>query len=331
MDTNKEFKKVGTHSGKFHADEVMATAILTQVFEIELTRTRDPEILEKQDLIYDIGNGEFDHHQLEKEYRDNGTPYAACGLIWRKFGREAILSNHPEVSENEVEIIYKYVDAVLIEGIDAADNGIRTTENIIPTMCISSIIGGYNPTWDSPESVDAAFSDAVGFAEDILENLIDQKVSTLKARTFVIEAYNNRKRPELLILDNSFPWERTLKEIDINKEVLFVIYPKEEGFYIQTVREYGEVRRDRKSLPEEWAGKREEELSRIIGIKDAVFCHSSRFIAKAGSFESILKMADIAISNPEPIRENRKADRNAFDILRLILQNKLVIKIRRKR
>lgn len=45
MDINKEFKKVGTHSGRFHADEVMATAILKQVFEIELTRTRDPEIL----------------------------------------------------------------------------------------------------------------------------------------------------------------------------------------------------------------------------------------------------------------------------------------------
>ncbi len=331
MDTTKELKKVGTHSGKFHADEVMATAILKQVFEIELTRTRDPEILEKQDLIYDIGNGEFDHHQLEKEYRDNGTPYAACGLIWRKFGRTAILSNHPEVLENEVEIIFRYVDAVLIEGIDAADNGIRTTENIIPTMCISSIIGGYNPTWDSPESVDAAFNDAVGFAEDILENLIDQKVSTLKARTFVIDAYNNRKRPELLILDNSYPWERTLKEIDINKEVLYVIYPKEEGYYIQTVREYGEVRRDRKSLPKEWAGKREEELNSVIGINDAIFCHSSRFIAKAGSFESILKMADIAISKQEHKVENRITERNVFDILRLILKNKIVIKIRKNR
>ncbi len=112
---------------------------------------------------------------------------------------------------------------------------------------------------------------------------------------------------------------------------MYVIYPKEEGFYIQTVREYGEVRRDRKSLPKEWAGKREEELNSVIGIKDAIFCHSSRFIAKAGSFESILKMADIAISNPEHIVENRITQRNVFDILRLILKNKLVIKIRKNR
>ncbi len=311
MDTIKQKKKVATHDGRFHADEVMATAILKEVFDIELTRTRNPELLEQQDLIYDIGNGEFDHHQLEKEYRENGTPYAAAGLIWRKFGRDAIISKHPEISDRDVENVFRYTDSVLIEGIDAADNGIRTTENIIPTMCISSIIGGYNPTWDSPASVDEAFNDAVNFAFDILDNVVDQKVSTIKARTFVIEAYNSRVRPELLILDNSYPWERTLKEIDINREVLFVIYPKEEGYYIQTVREYGQERKDRKSLPEEWAGKREEELSKITGLKDAIFCHSGRFIAKAGSLESILKMAEIAIAKPEQ-REPKPHEKIGF-------------------
>lgn len=326
MNSTKQFKKVGTHSGRFHADEVMATAILEEVFDIELTRTREPEILKKQDIIYDIGNGEFDHHQLEKEYRDNGTPYAACGLIWRRFGREAIISMHPEISDMDVETIFSYIDAVLIEGIDAADNGIKTTENIIPTMCLSSIIGGYNPTWDSPASVDEAFDDAVGFAADILVNLVDQKASTIKARSFVINAYNSRKQPELLILDNSYPWERTLKELDTNKEVLFVIYPKEDGFYIQTVREYGQERKDRKSLPSDWAGKREAELSRIIGIKDAVFCHSSRFIAKAGSFESILKMAHMAISEPEPQIGDNEGERSIFKIIRMFFKSRVVIK-----
>lgn len=326
MDIVKQFKRVGTHNGKFHADEVMATAILKEVFNIELTRTRDKEILDKLDIIYDIGNGEFDHHQLEKEYRESGIPYAACGLIWRKFGRDAIKSKHPEIFDQEVEIVFKYTDAVLIEGIDAADNGIRTTENIIPTMCLSSIIGGFNPTWDSQASVDDAFNDAVKFAYDILDNLVDQKVSTIKARLFVIDAYNTRVRPELLILDSSYPWERTLKEIDINKEVLFVIYPKEEGYFIQTVREYGEERKDRKSLPEAWAGKRNEDLGKIIGINDAVFCHTSRFIAKAGSSESILKMAEIAIAEPEVQQEHRDSRRSIFRNISQFFRMRIVIK-----
>ena len=29
----KQFKRVGTHSGKFHADEVMSTALLKELFE----------------------------------------------------------------------------------------------------------------------------------------------------------------------------------------------------------------------------------------------------------------------------------------------------------
>ena len=327
MDTLKPVKKVATHDGRFHADEVMATAILQEVFDIELTRTRDPEILQNQDIIYDIGNGEFDHHQLEKEYRENGTPYAACGLIWRRFGRDAIISKHPEITDRDVENVFRYTDAILMEGIDAADNGIRTTENIIPTMCISSIIGGYNPTWDSPASVDEAFMDAVKFAFEILDNVVDQKVATIKARTYVIEAYNSRVRPELVILDNSYPWERSLKEIDINREVLFVIYPKEDGFYIQTVREYGEGRKDRKSLPKAWAGKREEELSKIIGIEDAVFCHSARFIAKATSMESIMKMAEIAISEPEEIKTQQKRRGNGiFGSIRRFFRRRIIIR-----
>ncbi len=326
MDTVKQLKKVGTHNGRFHADEVMATAILKEVFEIELTRTRDQEVLDGLDIIYDIGNGEFDHHQLEKEYRENGTPYAACGLIWRKFGRDAIITMHPEISDRDVETVFRYTDAVLIEGIDAADNGIRTTENIIPTMCLSSIIGGYNPTWDSPASVDEAFNDAVKFASDILDNLVDQKVSTIKARSFVMEAYNTRVKPQLLILDNNYPWERTLKEIDINKEVLFVIYPKEDGYYIQTVREYGEERRDRKSLPKCWAGKREEELGKIIGIQDAVFCHSARFIAKAGSLESILKMAEMAVAEPEVKQGKKGTARNVLRNIKRFFRARIVIR-----
>jgi uncharacterized UPF0160 family protein len=326
VDTVKQFKKVGTHDGRFHADEVMATAILKEVFDIELTRTRNSEILKKLELIYDIGNGEFDHHQLEKEYRENGTPYAACGLIWRKFGRAAIISKHPEITDRDVENVFRYTDTILIEGIDAVDNGIKTTENIIPTMCISSIIGGYNPTWDSPASVDEAFNDAVSFASDILDNVVDQKVSAIKAGLFVVQAYNTRVRPELLILDNSYPWERTLKEIDINKEVLFVVYPKEEGYYIQTVREYGANRKDRKSLPKAWAGKREEELSKLTGIQDAVFCHSSRFIAKAGSLQSILKMADMAIYEPEPEKENRVYDNAFLKIIRKLYKMRIIIR-----
>jgi uncharacterized UPF0160 family protein len=303
----------------------MATAILKKVFDIELVRTRDMEVLEKLDLIYDIGNGEFDHHQVDKEHRENGTPYAACGLIWRKFGKDAITARHPDLQEGEVRAVHRYADAVLVEGIDASDNGIRTTDNIIPTMCISAILGGFNPTWDSPASEDEAFNDAVDFASNILENVIDQKASTMKAKKFVVEAFNKRPRPELLILDRSYPWDRSLKEIDRNGEVLFVIYPREGEYLMQTVREGG-IRRDRKSLPKAWAGKREGELDKIIGIDDAVFCHTARFIAGARSFESIMKMADLAINEPEEV----VVAHGILKRLKVLLKRRVVVRLRKR-
>src|SRR4051812_15352925 len=111
----KQLKRVGTHSGRFHADEVMSTAILKELFDFEIVRTRDPETLNELDLIYDIGEGEFDHHQLEKKFRENGSPYAACGLIWNKFGRDVILSIRPTLSEEDIEDVFRYMDGMLME------------------------------------------------------------------------------------------------------------------------------------------------------------------------------------------------------------------------
>lgn len=48
----------------------------------------------------------------------------------------------------------------------------------------------------------------------------------------------------------------------------------------------------------------EQELNEVIGIDDAIFCHPARFIAGAGSFVSILKMADIAVR--EPVEQARR-------------------------
>jgi uncharacterized UPF0160 family protein len=119
----------------------------------------------------------------------------------------------------------------------------------------------------------------------------------MRAKAQIAEAYGKRMRKEVLVLDKPYPWSSMLNEIDSMKEVLFVIFPRDGEFLIQTVRGGGSFG-NRKSLPKSWAGKREDELNEVLGINDAVFCHPARFIAGARSFESILKMADIAVSEP---------------------------------
>lgn len=300
----KQFKKVGTHSGRFHADEVMSTALLKELFEIEVVRSRDPDILNQLDLVYDVGEGEFDHHQMEKKYRENGTPYAACGLIWDRFGREIIREHDMTLLEEDIDYIFYKIDAMLIEGIDAADNGLRTTRTIIPTLNISAIIAKFNPTWDSEVDEDGAFFEAVQLASVVFTNMLKQKISVAKARSPVQKAYNSRTVPEILLLDKSYPWNDLLYEVDKENELRYVIYPDHNQYMIQIVRRHNGKYENMKSLPRSWAGKRDAELSDIVGVGDAVFCHTDRFIAGAKSLESALKMAELAIAEPEePVSE----------------------------
>jgi uncharacterized UPF0160 family protein len=277
----------------------MATAILKEIFDIELVRTRDPEVMKELDIVYDVGDGEFDHHQVDKEFREGGTPYAASGLIWRKFGRDVVRINAPDFSEDEIYNVFRYIDRNLIESIDASDNGIRGAMTIIPTPNISTIISNFNPPWDADaENEDEYFHQAVKLADIILGNALAQQISTVKAKAHIAAAFEKRPRPELLVLERSYPWPRVLNSIDREKQVLFVVFPREEEYLLQTVRGSGSMG-NRKSLPETWAGKRDEELNEIIGIDDAIFCHSGRFIAGAKSEKSIMKMAELAIDTPE--------------------------------
>lgn len=275
----------------------MATSILEEIFEVELIRTRDETVLDKLDVVYDVGGGEFDHHGAEKVYREDGIPYAASGLIWNKFGRQVLAFKDPSLKEEEIESIFQHIDRNLIEGMDALDNGIWIDAAEIPLMNISSIISGFNPSWKSDKDENEAFNEAVKISTSVLDNTIDERLSVLKARDIVAEEFEKRKVKELLILNKYCPYSETLRDIDQNNEVLFVIYPRKDSYAMQTIRK--DDREDKKKLPESWAGKRDEELQAVTGVEDAVFCHTGRFIAVAKSFDGIMKMAVLAISEPE--------------------------------
>ena len=300
----KEFRRIGTHDGKFHADEVMATAILKEIFEVEVVRTRDTKVLDKLDIVYDVGGGELDHHGPDKVYREDGIPFAACGLVWNKFGRQVLKHKDSSLSEDKVEELLSHIDRKLIKGIDALDNGIWIDTTEIPLMNISSIIAGFNPNWKSDKDENEAFHEAVQVASTVLKNAIEKRLSVFKARDCVVKAYESRETKELLILKEYCPYGETLRDIDENNEVLFVIYPRKDSFAMQTVR--NDDREDKKKLPKAWAGKSDEELAKVTGVKDAIFCHTGRFIATAGSLEGIMAMAILAIAEPEDIASSRK-------------------------
>jgi len=297
MINEKNIKTLGTHSGKFHADEVMATAILRLLLgDIKVTRTRDEKVLEKLDFVYDISLGEFDHHQLNKETRENDIPYAACGLVWREFGPRLIKKYDSEIDDNDINLIFDYIDKNLVQGIDAADNGLDIKSEIKVTS-ISDIIQNFNPTWDSKDSKDQAFEEAAIYATEVLNRMITRQVSVIKARVIVNEAFQNRNTNEIMVLKNGCPWLQQLLKIDINNEVLFVISPDDNNaeYMINTVKKNVDTFEARKDILESIRGKSSEQINSIIEIDDAVFCHKAGFIASAKSLESALKIAKLSI------------------------------------
>ncbi|MGV8983352.1 MYG1 family protein [Clostridium sp.] len=297
MINEKNIKTLGTHSGKFHADDVMATAILSLILgEIKVTRTRDENILSKLDFVYDISLGEFDHHQLNKEIRENNIPYAACGLVWREFGSRVIQKFNSEFDEEDIMSIFDYIDKNLVQGIDATDNGIDIKSEIKVTS-ISDIIQGFNPTWDSASSKDDAFKEAVLYATEVIKRMISRQVSVIKARIIVNEAFQSRNTNEIIVLEKGCPWLQQLFKIDINNEVLFVISPGDNNaeYKIQTVKKTADTFEARKDLLESIRGKSSEEINSIVKIDDAIFCHSAGFIASAKSLESVLKIAKLSM------------------------------------
>ena len=144
-----------THAGKFHADDVFATALL-QILRPDIKITRGFTVPDDFDgIVYDIGFGMFDHHQEPRETRPNGIPYAAFGLLWQVLGPGL-------VGERQARLI----DENFIQPLDLNDN---TGEQ--NSLC--DAIGFFNPVWDSKEDQDACFFKAVAVAKQILENQIE--------------------------------------------------------------------------------------------------------------------------------------------------------------
>ena len=152
----KQGAEAFTHSGKFHADDVFSAALLLYLNpEIQITRgNRVPE--EYEEIVFDIGRGKYDHHQKDSRVRENGTPYAAFGLLWEELGEE-ILGK---------ELAEKF-DESFVQPLDLNDNTGEKNE-------LATLIGNFNPTWDAKGGGDEAFFQAVSVAGMILEHKFER-------------------------------------------------------------------------------------------------------------------------------------------------------------
>lgn len=296
-------KYMATHDGTFHADDVFAYTILHSIFpHYSLVRSRVKEVLDKAEIVFDVGGEKYDHHSTDKVYRENGIPYAAFGLVWRDFGK-GFLHLTESIEEKDIDFVHEKLDREFVQAIDAYDNGVNLfTDTIVSVPTISSLIGGFNNRVETGEYASKKierifFEEASDLALRLLLNEIIGISKQIQAREGIKKAFFSRRHPLILELEEAVDWGDTVDELDINKELLFVTYPRTDGYYIEVMRKEKNSFDARKDLPASWAGKRDDALNQVTGLEDAIFCHPARFLAGAKSKESILKMAELALQD----------------------------------
>jgi len=193
------------------------------------------------------------------------------------------------------------LDKKLVSPIDAHDNGFDLVEKryeVFPYL-IQNFFRVMRPTWKETDlNIDKMFLESVEIAKKILSREIIHAKDTILSNQSVVSVYNNTKDKRFIILDKNYPSSEILDEL---LEVFFVIYPRDTNNYwgVKAVRNDSKSFENRKNLPKAWAGLRDEELQKISGVPDAVFCHRAFFLAVAKSKEGAIKLAQIALESED--------------------------------
>lgn len=267
-----------THSGKFHADDVFSAALLLYL-NPEITIIRGNKVPDDyKGLVFDIGRGQYDHHQKDSRVRENGVPYAAFGLLWEALGTE-ILGE---------ELAEKF-DESFVQPLDNNDNTGEKNE-------LATLIGNFNPGWDSKGSNDQAFFQAVSVAGMILENKFERYRGNERADKRVEEVLEEHQRAlktgdtpaentNILVLPEFIPCQKRLSETSI----AFVIFPSNRGGYCIQPQKKEYSMNYKCSFPSQWLGLEGEELIAATGLESAVFCHKGGFLMTCGTLEDSLR------------------------------------------
>jgi len=265
---------VATHDGPFHADDVMAVALLRTFVDPDATvvRTRDPARIDAADIVVDVGaiyqpsEGRFDHHQQTYQ-----GPLSSAGMVLRWLIADGKVDE--ELGERLQKRAVDYVDEV--------DNGRTAPDPGVP--CFPRIVEALNQPARTHEAFDRAFASAVAFTGAWLLGWRAEHERVLDARRVVVAAMADAERgaSRVIRLEEYLPW----KEVYFGNggethPTDFVLHPSTDGSWriVAIPPRLGDFAQKR-SLPLEWAGLTDEDLEEVTGIAGSVFCHKNRFIA----------------------------------------------------
>lgn len=238
-----QYGRALTHSGTFHADDVLSAALLKSIFKDIIIERKDAVPEDYKGLAFDIGGGKYDHHGTSPEFR-NHVPYASFGKLWRDIG--------PLVMKD-----WKKFDASFVQKIDYADN----TGRDFPTLSI--LIASYNFNDIEEEEQNKRFFELVDIFSRLIKSYLDREGE--KERTSEILKKEFKKQGEIIVLEQYLPHDAK----DIPPNVKFLIFPCRNGYMAKSCQ----TGRRQILFPVAWRGEKEQYLeSAETGL---IFCHPS--------------------------------------------------------
>ena len=294
-----------THSGGFHADELLSSAVLTRLFPTaQLLRSRDKLWLTpaSDKIIYDVGGVYdveaqiFDHHQRPGPLRKDGQPFSSFGLIWAHYGQDYLAAM--SIPDEDIEAIHAKFDIEFVMPIDLLDNGAiePSVAGPLANLTLPALLESLKPVFDDMSSTanDDAFFAALPIVHRFIEAILCGFAAEARALGIVKEAIDKVGTSQILELPKGMPYSSILDDVKAD-HILFVIHPRGNDWTLNGIKLSKYTFDQRADLPASWAGLSDSALEAVTGVKGAKFCHNARFIAVASTREAILEMANKAV------------------------------------
>lgn len=223
----KQYNKANcvTHSGTFHVDDVISTIFLSKIFnKINLIRVPSMENRSANNkLVFDIGLGEFDHHQKNRNgKRENGIYYSSIGLLWKKYGKEYL----KKIKAKNIEKVYEYMDEELIQYIDATDN---MQMKYLKNKTSPDFVKLCNPEWNENITEEEGFVRALKLADEFWNIYIKHALAEIEAIEIIIKK-TNETDDNYAIFDKELPYRKAIDLLE-NKNIKYLIFKSKRECY----------------------------------------------------------------------------------------------------
>lgn len=297
-----------THDGKFHLDEVLATAVLLKIYpDAEIIRTRNRDVIEGGDIVYDVGRvcdpgaNRFDHHHAS--FEETFSPrhrikLSSSGLVYKYYGREFLRKYGMDDGEDGFQRVFEEVYDRYFLSADAIDNGYEVFGEIAPRS-LSHVVASFNFLDFSSGCADVQnrrFLDAVRLVATDLDNFMNTVVNEWAPNYRFLEEEIKKLEGDILCVERHC-FVDIIPEIEqkYNKDVKFVLNMAGASVNILAVPRRRNSFESKVPLKREWRGLSGRALETASSIEGCNFVHTKGFVGSNKTVEGAMEMCMVSI------------------------------------